>query len=105
MGAAAKKDIPPNKAYVFVPYSICINISKAKNSEIGHIFKKKFFTTHSRANDHVLWVFVLYEKLKGRNSFWYHYFSTITGYNNLADWSGIELEELQDKLLVHDNKK
>jgi hypothetical protein len=90
---------------VFVPYSICINVYKAKNSEIRNLFKKKFFTKHSRANDHVLWVYVLYERLKGENSFWYPYFSTITGYNNLIDWTDEDLNELQDKLLVHDNNK
>ena len=105
LGAAAKQDIPPNKAYVFVPYSICINLFKAKSSEIRHVFRHRFFTQHTRGNDHMLWVFVMYERLKGKNSLWYHYFSTITGFNNLIDWSEEELHELQDRLIVHDNTK
>lgn len=105
IGAAAKEDIPPNKAYVFVPYSICINIAKAKSSEIRQVLQKKFFTQHSRANDHILWVFVMFEKLKGPHSLWHHYFSTITGFNNLIDWTESDLSELQDDLIVHDNTK
>ena len=105
IGAQAKRDIGPNKAYIFVPYTICINLHKAKTSEISHIFKKKFFTKHSRATDHILWVFVLYEKLKGPSSFWFPYFSCIEGYQNLVDWSESELNELQDPLIVYDNLK
>ncbi|OMJ86347.1 hypothetical protein SteCoe_12134 [Stentor coeruleus] len=105
IGTAAKNDIPPNKAYVFVPYSICINLQRAKSSEISHIFKKRFFTKHSRGNDHILWIFVLYEKLKGPESFWYPYFTTMSGFSNMIDWTEEELAELQDKLLVHDNMK
>lgn len=105
IGATAKADISPNKAYVFVPYNLCISIQKAKNSEISHIFKKRFFTQHSRANDHILWVFILYEKLKGSESFWYPYFKTLKGFSNIIDWTDEELGELQDKLLVYDNLK
>ncbi|OMJ89573.1 hypothetical protein SteCoe_8279 [Stentor coeruleus] len=105
IGATAKTDIPPNKAYVFVPYNLCISIQKAKTSEISHIFKKRFFTQHSRANDHILWVFILYEKLKGTESFWYPYFKTLKGFSNIIEWSDEELSELQDKLLVYDNLK
>lgn len=47
----------------------------------------------------------MYEKLKGTNSFWHPYFSTLTGYNNLIDWSPDELNELQDPLIVYDNMK
>lgn len=49
-----------------------------------------------------MWIFVLFEKLKGKSSFWYPYFSTLSGCDNLIDWTHEELVELQDKLLAHD---
>lgn len=49
-----------------------------------------------------MWIFVLYEKLKGKSSFWHPYFSTLSGCDNLIDWTMEELEELQDPVLIHD---
>lgn len=105
LGVQAKQDIGPNKVFVFVPYTLCLNTFKARTSEISHIFTSSFFKSQPRSKDYIFYLYVLYEKLKGPNSFWHPYFSTLSGITNLVDWTAAELQELQDKLLIHDANK
>ena len=106
IGALAKSPIPPNKAFIFVPYSLCITASVAKNSEIGHIFESYpyWYSGHSGAVDYIIWTFMVFERIKGPNSFWYPYFETVKEFELLMNWSKAELSELHDPVLVFDTK-
>jgi glycosyltransferase involved in cell wall biosynthesis len=53
----------------------------------------------------MLWVYVLYEKLKGPESFYHPYFAAIGESEMLMDWTLSEKAELQDKFLVFESKK
>lgn len=107
MGAAAKMPIGQYKAYLFLPYTMTINLPVAKNSEIGFLFEKYpyWYSGHSGANDNILWTFMIYERLKGPNSFWYPYFSIVRDFDLLSNWSAEELAELHDPVLVFDTQR
>jgi hypothetical protein len=72
IGASAKTGIPPSRAFVFIPHKIIITGKKARYSEIGFIFKKHkaIFKSHEDGEDHILYLFIMYEKLKNKKSFW-----------------------------------
>ncbi|CAG9320802.1 unnamed protein product [Blepharisma stoltei] len=107
VGALAKIDITPCKAFLFIPYSITINLFKARKSEIAHIFQEHnyWFQTHPRGDDHIMWTYIIYEKLKGAESFWFPYFETIKSMESVIDWDETEILELQDPVLVYECKQ
>lgn len=98
----AKVDIPPNKAFLFVPYSITISLYKAKKSQIAHLFQEHqyWFQTHPKGDDHIMWTYILFEKLRGADSFWFPYFDTVHKSELAIDWNEIELSELQDPIML-----
>ena len=105
VGTSAKTNISSLKAFLFVPYQIIISPKKAFQSEIGFILQKHdVFKTHKKSNDFVLWAFLMFEKLKGDQSFWHPYFRIIPEIELLMDWSNLELSELQDKFLANKAK-
>lgn len=112
IGTRALEDLPSlkvsnNQAFLFVPLEVIICPQKAKSSEINEVLTTypKLFKSHSRWADYILWVYILYEKLKGPASFFHPYFAAIGESEMLMDWSMSEKMELQDKFLVFESKK
>ena len=112
IGARAKIDLPslkvtPNQAFLFVPFELIITPQRARLSELNPIFEEnpKFFKSHERYADFLLWVYTLYEKLKGEKSFFYPYFQAVGNSEMLMDWSSAEKAELQDRFLLFEAKK
>lgn len=56
-----------------------ISVETARNSEIGEVFKshETLFVTNIDRDYFTLVVFVLYEKCKGEQSFWFPYFEGV----------------------------
>jgi hypothetical protein len=96
IGAKAKYDIPPNTAFLFVSHKLIITPKKGKNSEIGFIMRqhKKMFYNHPERDDYVLYLFIMYEKLKGYKSFWHPYLEIVEGMDLAMFWEDSELSEL-----------
>lgn len=90
-----------------MPFDIIITPQRARESEIGFIFEQypKYFVSHDRAVDYILWVYVMYEKLKSTQSFFYPYFLAVGEPEMLMDWKTSEKIELQDKFLLFEAKK
>ena len=67
IGGAAKCDIWPNKAFLFVPSSILITLETARDSEIGIIIKENntIFQEFHDGEYLTLAFFLMYELLKG----------------------------------------
>ncbi|CDW88807.1 set domain protein [Stylonychia lemnae] len=104
IGMAAKQDIPPQKAFLFVPQKLMINEVVVRNSKISHIINKhpKIFKHHQDAEYLILIVFVWHELLKGEESFWYHYFQIINQSDLPMLWTEEEIAELQDQVMQKD---
>ena len=98
-GTIATEDIHSNEPMLYVPENIMISppICKA-NPLIGHVFTENdgFF---KRDDDTMLAVFVMFEKERGLESFWHPYLSVLPWPCSVADWSPLELKELQDRRL------
>jgi histone-lysine N-methyltransferase SETD3 len=101
---AAKKDIPPMKAFLFVPHRLIITEKVAKKSEIGWILEKhpEVFKKHYDSEYLVLGTFIMHEILKGEDSFWHPYLEIINFSDIPMLWEAHEIEELQDAILKKD---
>ena len=101
-GTIATDDIHTNEPMLYVPENIMISppICKA-NPLIGHVFTENedFF---ARDDDTMLAVFVMFEKERGHDSFWYPYLAMLPWPCSVADWSPTELNELQDRRLMQE---
>lgn len=78
-GVRAKTDIQPNEAFLFVPNKLLITVESARQSEIAEVFKNHeqlFFTNLERDSLTVI-VYLMHERLKGPESFWYPYFDAL----------------------------
>lgn len=73
---AAKRDIGPEEAYLYIPNKIMIHEERILKSEFGQVLKNHndVFYEHEDGEYLRLIFFVTAELAKGENSFWYPYF-------------------------------
>lgn len=92
---------------MFIPFEVIITPQRARDSEIREILEKypKFFKSHERSADFILWVYLVFEKTKGPNSFFHPYFNAVGNPEMLMDWTMPEKVELQDRFLLFEAKK
>ena len=104
IGVGAKEDIEPMTAIMFVPMRACLSLSYALGTELKRVFDlyPELFKYHKDALDYMLFITLLYERLKGPNSFWAPFLATIPSPEMALDWSLAELQETHDPLLVHE---
>jgi hypothetical protein len=62
-----------------LPNKLIISTETAKNSEIGEIFKNhdEMFVTYQDRDMMILILFLIYERIKGEESFWHPYFEVV----------------------------
>jgi hypothetical protein len=94
---AAKKTIPPLKAFLFIPQKIIINDTVCKRDPVcGPIFEKhpEIFRDHFDSEYLLMITFVMHHILIKEKSFWHPFWQII----NLSDmpmrWSDEETAEL-----------
>lgn len=110
VGSQALEEIGPNEAIVTVPKSLLFMASLADESELSVIINEhpELFTSdrHIWYEDFRLIALILFERRKGRESFWYHFITTLPKtVDSVILWTDAELEELQDRMLVKDAKE
>lgn len=111
IGVRAKTNIPRAKvsiiqAFLFIPHRLIICPTRARESAIGFIFSShEVFKTGKQANDYILWTYLMYERLKREDSFFYHYFQVCHSSDPLMDWTAEELTGLQDQFLTIEAQK
>jgi hypothetical protein len=98
MGMAASRDLPPNTAFLYVPFDLTINkiTIKWRAPELWkevfdpnpNVFKKHYDNQYLR-----LGTYLFYEMLKGENSFWHPYFEVISWTDLPMLWREEELAE------------
>jgi hypothetical protein len=73
---AAKRDIGPEEAYLYIPNKLMIHDERILKSEFGKIITthKDVFYEHNDGEYLRLIFFVTCELAKGDKSFWYPYF-------------------------------
>ena len=79
---AAKKDVPPMTAFLYVPFklAICEHNIRKRSPATATVFDKhpELFKTHRDAEYNTLIVYVMHEMAKGEGSFWHPYFEIIS---------------------------
>ena len=103
IGLGAKIDIQPNKAFLFVPFSVIITAKLAKSSEINSIFQSHpyYFSGHEDSEFDITLVFLIYERSKGASSAWHSYFEAIGDLELISDWSDHDQSQLNDPFLLY----
>ena len=102
LGLAAKCDIPPNKAFLFIPQDIIINELVCRADPIcGPVYEKHadIFRDHFDNEYLLMIVFVMHNHLIGERSKWAPYWKIVQLSELPMRWEKSEVEELQDAYL------
>jgi hypothetical protein len=101
-GCLCTEDINENEAFLFVPNKCLITIQRAKQSEIGVIFRNHdaLFVTSRNCDHKILVVYLLFERRKGSASFFHPYFESVHQSDLTYFWD----ESILDKLLPSEFK-
>ena len=103
VGVAARVDIGPNEPLLYVPYSLCITYANARESELKPMLDAEEIFSEEEEDwlDFTLYAYLIREKMKAAESFFFPYFCTVEQPEMLLDWTVEELRELQDQFLLH----
>jgi hypothetical protein len=101
---AAKKDVPPMTAFLYVPFKVIIcehNIRK-RSPTLAKVFDDhpELFKRHREAEYNLLIIFVMHEISKGVDSFYHAYLEIISRPDLPMMWSDQELDEFQDAVVI-----
>lgn len=98
----AKEDIPPQKAFLFIPQKLIINdIVCARDPICGPVYEKhpEIFKDHLDNEYLRMITFVMHHMLIGEKSFWHPFWQIINEADLPMRWSDEEIAELQDNFL------
>lgn len=92
--ATAKTDIKPNEAMMVISKKVMITkLSCLQSEELRDVYDNHIELF--RRDDHIMALYIVYEKLKGKDSFYHPYFEILPEPDVLENWSDDELAELQ----------
>ena len=71
-----KTDLAPKEALLYIPNKCIISRLHAQKSPIGHLFDSHdaLFVTNFDRDSTILIVYLMYERIKGPDSFYHSYF-------------------------------
>ena len=72
-------DIARNEPLCYIPSKCIITTEHARVSPIGHLFEshETLFVTNYDRDHYILMIYVMYEKMKGGDSFYHPYFDMV----------------------------
>jgi hypothetical protein len=101
IGVAATQNIPPNTCVMAIPNRLLISCLLVDESEVAPIIKKHedFFDAEDDddADFNKLALFVMYERNKGKQSFWHPFFDVIDSSYTQLEWKKPEIKLCQDE--------
>lgn len=104
-GAVAVVDIEPNEPMLEIPQSLMIYPSVCFGcAALQPVYQAKwhFFTAD---DDLVIAVFLMHERLRGKDSFWHPYLQILPVPGGIGEWSHQEQLELQDREIVGEARR
>lgn len=89
VGCRLLEDVQPFEAFLYVPSKCWMSIEHAKRSEIGQIYTShdSMFVSNYDRDQMILVLFLMYEALKGQDSFWYPYIQYLEDAVPTAYWN------------------
>ena len=84
-----KEDLEPREAFLYVPNKCIVSTEHARRSPIGELFPEhpNLFVTNSDRDTTTLIVYLIYERLKGEESFYAPYFNMVDSPLPTCYWS------------------
>ena len=85
---------------MYIPNKCIISTEHARASPIGHLFEShdNLFVCNNDRDTSILLVYIIYEKLKGQESFYYEYFEMIDATMHATYWPEEVIEKSDSKL-------
>ena len=101
VGVAAKKDINPNEAFVYVPVNLTLNEEQFRRGTLGEVYETNIqeWKEDVEYEHFVLTFFVAYQLSLGSKSFWHPYFEVAANVDLPLDWESTDLDFLEDEIL------
>jgi hypothetical protein len=97
-GVLCTEEIKSKEVICAIPNKILISSEKARNSELALIFfnHQDMFQANTYRDYYVLVIFIMYERSKGKDSFWHDYFECVQLIDLPAVWENEEISKLAD---------
>lgn len=110
VGSQALETIGPNEVIVSAPRRMLLMASDVDKTELAPIITEHpelfDWKQNSWYDDYRLIIFMIFERHKGADSYWYYFLETLPKeLDTVLIWTEEELSELQDSLLVKDAKE
>ncbi|EGR32186.1 SET domain protein [Ichthyophthirius multifiliis] len=103
-GVIATENIPANTVICCIPIKLIITTKKIKESELKQIYKENPDIFSEKRNydgeSDMVAAFLIYEKLKGEDSFYYPYFQTVEKSYTIYDWTIDEIQETENDEII-----
>ncbi|EGR33354.1 SET domain protein [Ichthyophthirius multifiliis] len=103
IGVIAKEEIPANKVFVAIPNNLLLSTYLVEQSELKVILEENPHLFDLDEDDDAqfnkLALYLMKEKIKGENSFWYPYLQIAPESFTLLDWKEEEVQEIGDHYL------
>ena len=109
-GVRLKENLARNEPLMYIPNKCIISTLHARDSQIGYLFDMhdNLFVTTPERDSNILMVYMIYERLKGEESFYHPYFEMIDAFQHSSYWPE-EIIERSDvkmfKLGIKDSKE
>ena len=87
IGFKAKEDILHREVIMYVPYSVGMTVDQALNHPVlGIIYKEneELLGSDNKHSNLTLSILLMYERLKGKESYWYTYLQHLPAQNGLS---------------------
>lgn len=109
-GIRLRDDLASNEACIYVPTKCIISRLHALQSPIGHLFESHdaLFVTNFDRDSTILAVYLMYEKMKGEESFYHPYLQVLDHMDPTCYWPEeiLEKSDLQSfKFSLRDSKE
>ena len=106
-GIGAKEDIAHREAFLFIPFKMLLTLSNALNHpQMGRFFKtypKLFSKLNDDSEQLTLAMFMYYEFLKGKDSYWFPYLDLLPDVKFFCNWDQHFLLDCDDLDLMEES--
>ena len=102
-GIIATRDLKPYESLIYAPNKFLITSKLAQDHEIiGPIIKEYpvLFEEHDDFEFYIQIIFLMYERIKGKDSFWYPYFELQPIVDTPVEWGPEDLDFIEDPSLI-----
>ena len=104
VGISAKKNIGPFEALLYIPSNLIIDSLKIERKDLKDLYERnpELLDDNFEISLNSLTIFIIFEILKEKDSFWYPFLSLISPTNLPIVWGSSELYELQDEYFMEE---